>query len=70
MGDDIAMQLIQNRGGISAIQVRNLSDTDKAILFERLVNEERLGFAQLSRLTGIAKGEIKRLLLLQKENDL
>ena len=64
VGDDIAMQLIQNRGGISAIQVRNLSDTDKAILFERLVNEERLGFAQLSRLTGIAKGEIKRLLLL------
>lgn len=69
MGDDIAMQLIQNRGGISAIQVRNLSDTDKAVLFGRLVNEERLGFAQLSRLTGISKGEIKRL-LLQMEDDL
>ena len=63
------MQLIQNRGGISAIQVRNLSDTDKAVLFGRLVNEERLGFAQLSRLTGISKGEIKRL-LLQMEDDL
>lgn len=69
VSDDIAMQLIQNRGGISAIQVRNLSDADKTILFERLVNEERLGFSQLSRLTGIAKGEIKRL-LLPKENDL
>lgn len=69
VGDDIAMQLIQNRGGISAIQVRNLSDADKAVLFGRLVNEERLGFAQLSRLTGISKGEIKRL-LLQMEDDL
>lgn len=46
-----------------AAQLQRLPEEKQAQVFQRLIDEESIGFSQLARLTGIEKGRIKRLIL-------
>ena len=49
--------------GMPAAQLQRLPEEKQAQVFQRLIDEESIGFSQLARLTGIEKGRIKRLIL-------
>ena len=61
--DEETIQLIQALAGCSPMAVKTLSENKKEKLFHGLYCEEGATIAQLSRLTGISRGEIKRFLL-------
>lgn len=61
--DEDVIRLIQTLAGCTPMAVKSLQENQKENLFHGLYCEEGATIAQLSRLTGIARGEIKRFLI-------
>lgn len=61
--DDEVVHLIDILAGCTPMAVQTLTENKKKNLFHSLLQEEGASIAQLSRLTGISRGEIKRFLM-------
>lgn len=61
--DDEVVHLIDILAGCSPRNVKSLPENKMENLFHSLLQEEGASIAQLSRLTGISRGEIKRFLM-------
>ncbi|WP_394967733.1 transposase [Candidatus Allofournierella merdipullorum] len=61
--DEDVINLIVRLAGCTPMQVKGLPESKMEIVFHALYEEEGAGIAQLSRLTGISRGIIRRYLL-------
>lgn len=61
--DEDVIRLIQTLAGCTPMAVKSLQENQKENLFHGLYCEEGATIAQLSRLTGISRGEIRRFLI-------
>lgn len=61
--DEEVIHFVQVLAGCAPTEVKSLPENKQKSLFHSLCQEEGASVAQLSRLTGISRGEIRRLLL-------
>lgn len=61
--DSEVVCLINTLAGCGPTDIKDLSENKKENLFHSLYREEGATIAQLSRITGISRGEIKRILM-------